>query len=88
MTITNNEPYWDLSKIQNKNEIEFHPVADQDVIMRIGTNGMEFFDNAGKLLVRVDRSGNAEIFGDVNEAARQFWAAVAYHMNGSLTITR
>ncbi len=39
----------------------------------------------GKRLVKINYDGNVEIFGDVNEAAMQFWTAVCQLSGGALT---
>ena len=46
---------------------------------------LELFGDGGSILMRMDRSGNVELFGDVNEAALRFWAAVCQLSGGVLT---
>lgn len=46
---------------------------------------LEIFGDGGGILVRVNRDGDVEIFGDVNEAALRFWTAVCQISGGILT---
>ena len=41
-------------------------------------------NNDNEEIVRVHTNGDVEIFGDVNEAARIFWNAVAQYVDGEL----
>ena len=43
------------------------------------------YDSEGKVIMRMDRSGNVELWGDVNEAALRFWNAVCQLSGGTLT---
>ena len=43
------------------------------------------YDNDKKMIMRMDRSGNVELWGDVNEAALRFWNAVCQLSGGILT---
>ena len=46
------------------------------------------YDNDKKMIMRMDRSGNVELWGDVNEAALRFWTAVCQLSGGQLTHSR
>lgn len=46
---------------------------------------LEIFGDDSGILVRMNRDGDMEIFGDVNEAALRFWTAVCQVSGGILT---
>ena len=43
------------------------------------------YGSENKVIMRMDRSGNVELWGDVNEAALRFWNAVCQLSGGTLT---
>lgn len=47
--------------------------------------GFQIADNTGKKLAVIHPDGNVELFGDVNEAAMQFWTIVCQISGGALT---
>ena len=58
--------------------VSFNPIdPSPDPILIYGS------DN--KVIMRMDRSGNVELWGDVNEAALRFWNAVCQLSGGTLT---